>query len=149
MEETLNIILSELQNLDKGQQDIMVIQKDLLSRTENLEKGQKKLISSTKNINKGHDELISGQQQLKIRIENLEKNKDLLSLGQNEIKELVKQTTAYMTGRLSISERIILEIELLNEKDRQEVLNSINEKIFLRKNNTCWDNEEDDMYNDF
>ncbi|MDR7236531.1 hypothetical protein [Neobacillus drentensis] len=149
MEETLNIILSELQNLDKGQQDIIVIQKDLLSRTENLEKGQKKLLSSTKNINKGHDVLISGQQQLKIRLENLEKNKDLLFLGQNELKELVKQTTAYMAGRLSISERIILEIELLNEKDRQEVLHNINEKIFLRKNNTCWDNGEDDMYNDF
>jgi hypothetical protein len=128
MEETLNHILSELQNLEKG---------------------QKKLLTCTKNINKGHNELISGQQQLKIRLDNLEINIDLLVLGQNEIKELLKKISAYMTGRLSISERIMMEIDLLNEKERQDVLNNINEKTFLRKNNTCWDYEEDDMYNDY
>jgi hypothetical protein len=72
-----------------------------------------------------------------------------LSLGQNEIKELIKQTTAYMSGRLSASERIIMEIDLLNGSEKQEVLNKINEKVFLRKNNTRWDSGEDDMYDGF
>lgn len=146
MEETLNIILSELQHLNKGQEELIEVQKELISRTENLEKGQKKLVTCSKNLNKSHEESITGQHQLKIRIENLEKVKDLLSLGQNEIKELIKQTTVYMAGKMSFSERIIMEIDLLNERERQEVLNRINAKTFLRKDNTWAENWDDDDY---
>jgi hypothetical protein len=149
MEETLNLIHSELQHIDKDQQELMLGQKELIGRIENLEKGHKKLLTSTKNINKVHEELKIGQHQGKILIENLENIKDLLSLGQNEIKDLIKQTTAYMSGSLSASERIIMEIDLLNGSEQQEVLNKINEKVFLRKNNTRWDSGEDDMYDDY
>jgi hypothetical protein len=145
MEETLNMILSELQHLDKNQQELMVAQEELIGRIGNLEKGQKKL-TSTKNINKVHEELLTGQHQLKIQIENLEKLKELLSLGQNEIKELIKQTTVYMAGKMSFSERISMEIDLLNERERQEVLNRINGKTFLRKNITWEENWDDDDY---
>lgn len=149
MKETLNTILLELQHLNKGQQELIEVQKELISRTENLEKSQKKLVTTKKNLNKDHVDSITGLHQLKNSMDNLEKIKDVLSLGQNEIIELIKQTTAYRTGRLSISERIIMEIDLLTESNRQDVLNKINEKVFLRKNNTWCDNEEDDMYNDY
>ena len=145
MEETLNKILSELQHLNINQQELMLVQKELIDRIGNLEKCQKK-ITSTKNTNKVHQELISGQHQLKIQIENLEKVKDLLSLGQNEIKELIKQTTVYMAGKMSFSERIFMEIDLLNERERQEVLNRINEKTFLGKNIPWKGNWDDDDY---
>jgi hypothetical protein len=55
---------------------------------------------------------------------------------------------------MSISERIIKELDLLNEKKRQEVLEKFIEKymakdaIFLSKNYAWWDNEEDDIYNE-
>jgi hypothetical protein len=89
---------------------------------------------------------MTGQHQLKIRIENLEQVKDLLSLGQNEIKELIKQTTVYMVGKMSFSEKIIMEIDLLNERERQEVLKRINGKTFLRTNNSWEENWDDDNY---
>jgi hypothetical protein len=145
MEETLNNILSELQHLDKNQQELMAAQKELIGRIENLEKGQKKLISTnTKNSNKIHEELMIGQQQLRVRIENLERIKDFFSLEQNEIKELIKQSTAYMSGRLSGSERMMMEIDWFNDSERQELLNKINEKIFIKKGNTWSDNWDDD-----
>ena len=82
MEETLNSILSELQHLNKDQQDLMIAQKELIGGIENLEKGHKRLMTNTtKNINKVHEELIRGQQQLKIRIENLEKIKEFFFFG--------------------------------------------------------------------
>lgn len=145
MEETLNIILLELQHLNKRQQELIEVQKELINRTENLEKEQKKLVTGSKKLNKNHEESNTGQQQLRIRMENLEKFKELLSLGQNEIKELIKQTTVYMAGKMSFSERIIMEIDLLNERERQEVLNRINAKTSLR-NNTWAENWDDDDY---
>jgi hypothetical protein len=39
MEKTLNSILSELQYLDKNQQELMVEQKELIGRIGSLEKG--------------------------------------------------------------------------------------------------------------
>jgi hypothetical protein len=150
MEETLNSILSELQQLNKDQQELMIGQKELIGRIVNLEKGKKKLMTnSTKNINKVYEEFIIGQQQLKVRIEDLEKIKDFFSLGQNELKELIIQTTAYMAGRLSVSERMKMEIEWLNESERQELLNKINEKIFFSKSKTWSDDWDDDQYNDY
>jgi hypothetical protein len=107
MEDTLNKILSELQHLHVNQQELMAAQNGLIVRIENLEKSQRNSgATSTRNINKVHQELMFGQQQVKIRMENLE-NK--LSLGQNELKELILQTTAYMSGRLSVSERLKME----------------------------------------
>jgi hypothetical protein len=118
----------------------MTEQKELISRIESLEKSQKKLITNgTKNTNKIYEELITGQHHLRFRLENLEKIKDLMSLGQNEIcdiKELIKQTTTYLSNRMSISDRMIFEIELLSGNEQQEILNKINEKIYPRKNNT-------------
>jgi hypothetical protein len=151
MEETLNSILSQLQQLNKDQQELMIgQQKELIGRIENLEKGHKKLITaSTKNTNKVYEELIIGQQQLKVRIENLEKIKEFFSLGQNELKELMIKTTAYMSGRLSVSERMMLEIEWLNASERQELQNKINEKNIIRKGNTWTDDWDDDQYNDY
>jgi hypothetical protein len=150
MEETLNSILSELQQLNKDQQELMIGQKELIGRIVNLEKGKKKLMTnSTKNINKVYEEFIIGQQQLKVRIEDLEKIKDFFSLGQNELKELIIQTTAYMAGRLSVSERMKMEIEWLNESERQELLNKINEKNFFSKSKTWSDDWDDDQYNDY
>ena len=146
MEETLNIILLELQQLNKRQQELIEAQKELISRTENIEKEQKKLVTCSKKLNKNHEESITGQQQLRIRIENLERVKDSLSLGQNEIKELIKQSTVYMAGKMSFSERIIMEMDLLNERERQEVLHRINEKAFVRTNNTWAGNWDDDDY---
>lgn len=150
MEEILNSILSELQHLNKDQQELMQGQKELIGRIENLEKGHKKLMTTlTKNINKVYEELIIGQQQLKVRIEDLEKIKDFFSLGQNELKELIIQTAAYMSGKLSVSERMKLEIDWLNESEWQELLNKINEKNFKSKRNTWSDDWDDDQYNDY
>jgi mRNA interferase MazF len=56
---------------------------------------------------------------------------------------------------MSISEKFIKELDRLNEKERQEVLEKIKEKymskdfILLSKNYSCWDNEEDDIYNEY
>jgi hypothetical protein len=61
-------------------------------------------------------------------------------LGQNEIKELIEQTTVYMAGKMSFSERISMEIDLLNDREQQEVLNRINAKTILRNNHTCAEN---------
>jgi hypothetical protein len=150
MEETLNTILSELQHLNKEQQELMIGQKELFDQIENLEKGNKRLMNTgTKNINKVHQELNITQQQLKVRIDDLEKIKDYFSLGQNELKELIIQTTAYMSGKLSVSDRMKMEIEWLNESERQELLNIINEKIFINKQKTWSDDWDDDPYNDY
>ncbi|WHX97974.1 hypothetical protein [Neobacillus sp. DY30] len=46
MEETLNSILSELQHLNKDQQEVMKGQKELIGRIESLEKGHKKLMTN-------------------------------------------------------------------------------------------------------
>jgi hypothetical protein len=143
MEETLNKILSELQQVIINQQDLKVAQKELIERVGELEKGQKKL-TGTKNKNKVLEELISGQHQLKIRIENLGKGKDALSLGQNELKELMKQTTVYLAGKMSFSERVSIEFDLLNEQERQAVLNRIHGKPFSSKNFTWEENWDDD-----
>jgi hypothetical protein len=105
--------------------------------------------TGTKNINKVHQELNITQQQLKVRIDDLEKIKDYFSLGQNELKELIIQTTAYMSGKLSVSDRMKMEIEWLNESERQELLNIINEKIFINKQKTWSDDWDDDPYNDY
>lgn len=143
MEETINSILSELQQIDKDQKELMIGQKDLIGRIENLEKGNKKLMTnSTKNIYKVHQELIIGQQNLKVRIDDLEK---IFSLGQNELKELIIQTTTYMSGKLSVSERMMLESEWLNESERQELLHKINEKHLISKRNK-WSDDWDDDY---
>ncbi|MDC3414707.1 hypothetical protein NC797_06615 [Aquibacillus sp. 3ASR75-11] len=55
---------------------------------------------------------------------------------------------------MSLPDKIIKEIDLLNEKDRQKVLDKIKEKymtsdvILLNENYSWWDNEEDDIYNE-
>jgi hypothetical protein len=54
-----------------------------------------------------------------------------------------------MSGKLSVSERIKLEIEWLNESERQELLNKINEKNLIRKRNTWSDDWDEDQYNDY
>ncbi|OLS40782.1 hypothetical protein [Bacillus sp. MRMR6] len=74
-----------------------------------------------------------GQQQLKFRMEELE-NK--FSLGQKELKELILRTTAYMSGRLSVSERMKMEIDWLNENERHELLIKINVKNGISKGHT-------------
>jgi hypothetical protein len=51
MEETLNTILLELQHINKGQQDLIEVQKELISRTEKLEKVQKKIVTTINNVN--------------------------------------------------------------------------------------------------
>lgn len=150
MEETLNSILSELQHLSKNQQELMIGQKELIGRIENLEKGHKKLMTaSTKNTNKVYEEIKIWEQQLKVRIENLESIKEIFSLGQNEVKELILKTTAYMSERMSVSERLMMEIEWLNESERQELQNKINEKNILRRGNTWSEDWDDDPYNDY
>jgi hypothetical protein len=50
----------------------------------------------------------------------------------------------YITGKLSLSERLTMEIDLLNDQEQQGLLNKINEKIFLR-NKTTWNEQWDDM----
>lgn len=150
MEETQNSILSELQHLTKNQQELMIGQKELIGRIENLEKGHKKLMTaSTKNTNKVYEEIKIWEQQLKVRIENLESIKEIFSLGQNEVKELILKTTAYMSERMSVSERLMMEIEWLNESERQELQNKINEKNILRRGNTWSEDWDDDPYNDY
>ena len=55
---------------------------------------------------------------------------------------------------MSISEKIIKELEKLDAEERQMVLEKIKEKFmskdatFLNKNYSWWDNEEDDIYNE-
>ncbi len=54
---------------------------------------------------------------------------------------------------MSISDKIMKEIEMLNEDERQKVLMKIKEKymsdvIFLGGNYAWWDNKEDDIYNE-
>lgn len=55
---------------------------------------------------------------------------------------------------MSLPDKIIKEIEMLNDKDRQKVLDKIKEKymskdvILLNENYSWWDNEEDDIYNE-
>jgi hypothetical protein len=55
---------------------------------------------------------------------------------------------------MSISDKIINELEKLDEKERQTVLQKIREKymskdaISLSHNYDWWDNEEDDIYNE-
>ncbi|MEH7255802.1 hypothetical protein V7111_27215, partial [Neobacillus niacini] len=102
----------------------------------------------TKSSNKIHGELKIGQQQLGVRIENFERIKDFFLMGQNEIKELIKQSTAYMSGRLSGSERMMMEIDWFTDSERQELLNKINEKMFTRKGNRWSDNWEE-HYDDY
>jgi hypothetical protein len=54
-----------------------------------------------------------------------------------------------MSGKLSVSDRMKMEIEWLNESERQELLNIINEKIFINKQKTWSDDWDDDPYNDY
>ncbi|GGP16970.1 hypothetical protein [Oceanobacillus neutriphilus] len=55
---------------------------------------------------------------------------------------------------MSIPEKIIKEIDMLSEQDRQMVLDKIRKKymatdvVLLGENYSWWDNEEDDIYND-
>ena len=57
-------------------------------------------------------------------------------------------------GYMSIPEKVIKEIDMLSEQERQKVLDKIKEKylasdvILLGKNYFWWDNEEDDIYNE-
>ncbi|MGC4378323.1 hypothetical protein WD019_15560 [Fictibacillus sp. Mic-4] len=55
---------------------------------------------------------------------------------------------------MSIADKIIRELDKLDEKERQKVLKKIkdkymsNEVILLGENYAWWDNEEDDIYNE-
>ncbi|MGY0694666.1 hypothetical protein ACW2QC_18110 [Virgibacillus sp. FSP13] len=55
---------------------------------------------------------------------------------------------------MSLPEKIIKEIDMLNKKDRQKVLDKIKEKymasdvVLVNENYSCWDNEKDDIYNE-
>lgn len=55
---------------------------------------------------------------------------------------------------MSILERIIKEIDMLSEKERQKILDKIKEKymsedvVLLGENYSWWDKEEDDIYNE-
>lgn len=55
---------------------------------------------------------------------------------------------------MSIPEKIIKEIDMLSQQERQKVLDKIKEKymstdvILLGENYSWWDNEEDDVYNE-
>lgn len=55
---------------------------------------------------------------------------------------------------MSIPEKIIREIDMLSEQERQKVLDKVKEKymttdvIFLGENYSWWDKEEDDIYNE-
>ncbi|WP_158735807.1 hypothetical protein [Alteribacillus sp. YIM 98480] len=55
---------------------------------------------------------------------------------------------------MSISDEIIKELDRLDEKERQEVLEKIKDKymskdvVLLSKNYSWWNNEEDDIYNE-
>ena len=53
---------------------------------------------------------------------------------------------------MSIPDKILKEIDMLSEQERQKVLDKIKEKymtedvILLGENYSWWDNEEDDIY---
>lgn len=55
---------------------------------------------------------------------------------------------------MSTPEKIIKEIDMLSEEDRQKLLDEIKDKymskdvILLNENFSWWDNEEDDIYNE-
>jgi hypothetical protein len=55
---------------------------------------------------------------------------------------------------MSISDKILKELDMLEEKERQKVLDKIKDKymskdvILLSKNYDWWDNKEDDIYNE-
>ncbi len=55
---------------------------------------------------------------------------------------------------MSTPERIIKAIDMLSEQERKIELDKIKEKymdkdvILLGENYSCWDNEEDDIYNE-
>ena len=55
---------------------------------------------------------------------------------------------------MSLPDKIINQIDKLNDKDRQKVLEKIKEKymddeiIRLNESYSWWDNEEDDLYNE-
>ena len=55
---------------------------------------------------------------------------------------------------MTLPEKIMRDIDMLNEKDRQKDLKQIIEKyiapdtISLNENYSWWDHEEDDVYND-
>ncbi|WP_165820825.1 hypothetical protein [Pueribacillus theae] len=55
---------------------------------------------------------------------------------------------------MSISDKIIKELDMLDEEERQKVLDKIKDKymskdvILLGGNYSWWDNEKDDIYND-
>jgi len=55
---------------------------------------------------------------------------------------------------MSNPDKIIKEIDMLNEHERKKVLEKIKEKymakdvILLGENYSWWDNEEDDIYNE-
>lgn len=55
---------------------------------------------------------------------------------------------------MSMPDKIIQEIDMLGEHDKQKVLETIKEKymatdvILLGDNYSWWDNEEDDIYNE-
>ncbi|GGK06187.1 hypothetical protein GCM10007063_30850 [Lentibacillus kapialis] len=55
---------------------------------------------------------------------------------------------------MSMPEKIIQEIDMLSEHDRQKVLKKIKEKymardvILLGESYSWWDNEEDNIYNE-
>ncbi|MEI3609400.1 hypothetical protein [Pseudogracilibacillus sp. SO10305] len=55
---------------------------------------------------------------------------------------------------MSIPDKILKEIDMLSEQERQKVLKKIKEKymakdvVLLGENYTWWDNEEDDIYNE-
>lgn len=55
---------------------------------------------------------------------------------------------------MSIPEKIMREIDMLSEQERQQVLDKIKEKymssdvVFLGESYSWWNNEEDDIYNE-
>jgi len=55
---------------------------------------------------------------------------------------------------MSLPDKIIKEIDMLSEKERQKVLDKIKDKymskdiILLNENYNWWDNGEDDIYNE-
>lgn len=55
---------------------------------------------------------------------------------------------------MSIPEKLIKEIDMLSEQDRQKLLDQIKEKymaedvVLLSENHSWWDNEDDDIYNE-
>jgi len=55
---------------------------------------------------------------------------------------------------MSVPDKIMKEIDMLSEQERQTVLDKIKEKymatdvILLGENYSWWDNEEDDIYNE-